>query len=1552
MATRVEVGAITPLTGVPGLSELAKEETLKRTYFCQAGDTSGVPSTRILEGKSPRRNPARLFPLPRLTPKPFSREKAPDPALPAAPLRSGPSLPATLPKDAVAVEVDVRMPASWGQQAGGGVDTMRGLSPFNKAALLWPGPDSLILSETTPAGPILGKGVQQGAPEMGPRASQEPPSGPQPEVAAKPTPPGHTPVGTLPWAASLSQEARPPATEEQRGQTGSLPEASRVDSPAGPAPEARPRLKRRPVSAIFTDPLGLQRPAPAMAGKAPPAPPEKTWVRKPRPLSMDLTARFESQEALLSRAAEEGPGAAAAVPADRHRDTARPQPEPTVDGARWDKAEAPLRGPETDFPERARRTQERKEKGLFEQGEPGSPGAPGGPAKLAPKGDPSPWEERARPDGEPEPPSPRPRKGQESAGARDSAAAAGESPAPREWASRGSVKRRISLFGEASAPAVAGGSKAPPAAPEVAPEPEKGGLSVQDRIRGWAGETPEAKPEIPRRVFQARPLSADLTKLFSGPASSNEVKSEKCSEMNKDLPRKPREKQKEEHSLDGASVPRRPWTRQEVRQTEQKDASIQDPENGRGENSVGAPGPYAVTPEDDGSFRTVWATVFEHHVERHSVVGQSGRCPSATTPGEMARTHDSESRPRSERGSWPGKVLPGKAHPKKENSRWMESPEAENLGPTAFPNGEPKWYHMPLPEKYPLGEKQSNPFLKPSENPPTFQRIEAKYDILHAVGERAHSEAVSTAPEGKAVTLRSSRSRLSWREGQLSHEVTPADPERSLEGPVGPIQRASLIWEGLGAHEAGGPKSDCREPKDTPGGNCPSPRWMGGALASWNKATVVVREQKGLEVSPVAASERSARPCAPGATPGRAVKAAVQEEQHAGAVSQPGGSVLTGERGPPQGCPLDPPSRAKDEPSASQAGTHPHVFSMPKGPLGEGEPKPVQALASDVTMRKGSWDQRTERWRRRTLPHDVKFDEFSFLAPEDSSKVEQRRMDYLILTADNFKKTPQPTHSRAKMHQVSPDVAQDRTFVAVKQGSPVEPKATFFAVTYQIPDTQKAKSVVKPGPADLVEHSRKMTPPPSPHPLASTLVSLNHEKPLETLGSKNGAQGRERENLSISKTLKPNHRASSLRVRPLDPSSERIIDVDALWTDQPPEDVTGFQKDWKESGIKLSPRNAPQTTPTFKSHTKAGDFVVRRRTEMVSETFPGKIKDGYRSSILDIDVLMAEYTDQWAKGPGEGKAEHSSSLPERPGQPGGVERGRRSLKETPQARGLQKQASFTDMSHSSSPSPDQPPAECPGAVMDTRVTPPLWALPYSAPPEKYPGTPSGPVGSRKSFSGITEDDKRVFRQHGSKCQNRPAESKTPGREALSSEASVAPRSPPTDLRKGAPRRSPGREDEDSGAQWGNHPHGPERATQDVKRAYSEKGPPAQVREGLSIMQKAREWRQEQPNWRRSFPGRSLETKETNMGSYWQDSGTQGGHKVQLQDLGQEGARQSREQPPLGPRRSHSFGKDKRSGHLVIPFFDKEALDLQTRIRAKREKMQSDCLLEHEMPAEY
>ncbi|XP_003419215.2 uncharacterized protein KIAA1671 homolog isoform X1 [Loxodonta africana] len=1567
MATRVEVSSLTSLTGVPGLSEITKEETLKRTYFCQAGETSGAPSARILEGKSPLRSPTRLFPLPRLAPKPFSKEKAPDVKSPVASLWPRPSSSTGFSEDVVVKTLDERLPTLLGQEAGGREGPRRSSSLFNKAPFLQPNPNTMILFETIKTGPTLGKGAGEGAQEASRGVSQEPPSGSRPEVAAKPALPSRKPAGTLPRPTSLSEETRPAASQEKKGQNEPLLKATNVEDTVGPSLETRPRLKRRPVSAIFIESIQPQKLAPggpAVVGKAPPTPPEKTWVRKPRPLSMDLTARFESKEALLKKVADEGNEAMAGSTAQCWG-TERSDPEPKVDRECLVKAEGPLHEWDSDFLEVVKKIHERKEKMIFNQAETGSPRTPGGSARVPSKNDQSPWEEKAKLNGEPEKapefPSPRSGKGQESAEVKSSVAD-GEIPAGGEWTSRGSVKKRISLFGEESTLVLAGGSAPPLAAPEsssAAPEPEKGGVSVQERIKGWAADTAEAKPEIRRRVFQARPLSADLTKLFSSPASSNEVKYEKFPEPSSELPKVSKEKQKEGHCLDGSSAPRSPWKpgtlQKKAQQTEQKDSSKQDPDNCPRENLMGSPCTPDVAPEDDGNFQTVWATVFEHHVERHTVADQLRRSPSATVPGDVPDTPVSECRPGPDKGSWLGKVLPEKRNPKKDNSRWFENPETEKLGQTALSNGELKWYHTPLPEKYPLGDKRTNnPFYKHVENPATSQRVEPKYAIVHTVGEHAHSEAISTVHEEKALALRSSTSLLSQKERRLSPEVPPVDLDGGLEGQPGSVQRASLIWEARGKHEAMAPKPDFREPKDVFGHNCPSPKWTGGALVNWNNATMVVSEEKGSELSPAVACKRSARACVPEATTVRAVKASIHEVQPKepeGAGNKLEGFLSREERSAPQGWLLDPPSRAEDEPFDFRAQAHPGMLSVQKGPLvvaaSEDDPRPTLTPQPEVKMRKTShMDQRMERWRRRTLPHDVKFEEFRFLNPEHSSKVEQRQTDYLTPTARALRK-PQLSHDRVGTQEVNPDVSLVQTLPPEKQGSPVEPKVTFFAITYQIPDAQKAKNVVNPGPENVMEHSRKIPPPPSPHSLTPTLVSLNHEEPLQSVGSKTWAKGRECANVSFSKNLKPADRPLSLGDRILDPSSERIIDVDALRIHQGSEDVTGFQNNWKDSENKMSSSNAPRTTLTLISHSKAGN-LVRRKTDVVRETFPGKTKDGYRSSVLDIDALMAEYKEQSTKGPGEAQEKKESPTAEVSSSPQGrLERGRRSLKEASQTEGLRKQASFAETNHSSTPSSGKQLVETLDSATSTKFNPPLWALPHPA-SEKYLGTSPRPVVPRKNILGISEDEKKAFasKHYTPKCHSYSAESKSSGwGEDQSSGANVLSRPPLTDQKKGTPRKSIGREDEDKGAQWGDHPRDSGRLPLDIKRAYSEKGPPTKIREGLSIMQEARERRQEQPKGRPSLPGESSEAKETKMGPCRRESGNRDSHKVLLQDLGTGDGLQVDEQPlrqvspaAYGPRRSHSFCRDKRSG----PFVDQlkqcfsrrppEAKDTDTLVR--------------------
>lgn len=521
MVTRVEVSSIASLTGVPGLSEVTKEETLKRTYFCQAGDTSGAPSVRLLEGKSPLRSPARLLPLPRLAPKPFFKEKAPDMKSPVVSVHSSPTRPSPScgpSQDVVAKGLGERMAGVAGQEAGGGEGLRRSSSLFNKATLLRPSPSPMAVFETTKAGPALGKGVSDGTQEAHMGVSQEPPLVSRPQVATKPTLCARKPGETLPRPASLSQDAKPAATQKETGPKEPLSKASSVEDTRDPALEPRPRPKRRPLSAIFIESIQPQKPGQggvAAMGKAPPTPPEKTWVRRPRPLSMDLTARFENREALPKKVANETTTGSAA----QHWGPERSNPEPRVGGECLVKAEAPLLSPDSDFLEVARKIQERKEKVLSKQVEQAGLRSAGSPAKVTPTEDQNVGEEKAKLGGEPEkvPKSPSPRlgKGQETAEVK-SRVSEGEIRTRAEWTSRGSVKKRLSLFGEESALALAVECEPPLAtseSPSAVPEPEKAGVSVQERIKGWAVENTEAKPEVRRRAFQARPLSADLTKL-------------------------------------------------------------------------------------------------------------------------------------------------------------------------------------------------------------------------------------------------------------------------------------------------------------------------------------------------------------------------------------------------------------------------------------------------------------------------------------------------------------------------------------------------------------------------------------------------------------------------------------------------------------------------------------------------------------------------------------------------------------------------------------------------------------------------------------------------------------------------------------------------------------------------------------------------------------------------------------------------------------------------------------------------------------------------------
>lgn len=852
---------------------------------------------------------------------------------------------------------------------------------------------------------------------------------------------------------------------------------------------------------------------------------------------------------------------------------------------------------------------------------------------------------------------------------------------------------------------------------------------------------------------------------------------------------------KEGHGLDGTPTTKSSWKSgvlQKSRQTEPKDASGQDPDKCQRKYSPGDPGPSEVSPEDDGSFQKVWATMFEHYVERHTVVDQAGHCLSPTSPHDVADIPDPKPRP--EKGYWLGKDPPGVVS-KRDSSRWSNHADPGMLGQAVLVDVEPIRYPTSVPETQAMGEGHgSNTVLTHQESSPVSQRIQPKYDIVHATGERAHSEAVSRVPEEKAVTLRSGRYRLSLQGRQLSQEVSPTHLECAVQAHGGAVQRASSLWEARG-QEASGSKLDCQQPQDGFGGSFPPSKWTGGAVTSWHNTSVGGRDLNGPKMG----------------------------------LSWDGSS--------------SPPSRATVEPCDSLVQARLNSLSLQKGPLevaSEDNPRLTQAFQSEVIMRRSNPSEpRMDRWRRRTLPHDVKFDAFSFLMPENTSKRQQRPADDVTSSTCALKRPPL-SHHQAQSRESTPGASQSRTCPVEKPGLSAEPSATFFAVTYQIPDIQKAKSVVKPGPENVSEPPRRTTPPLSPRSFMSTLASPSHEEPRAPASSKGWAKGREHEEgKSLPKHPKATEQPSSAGDRILDPSRDRVIDVDALRIHRGSEDGTAEgSRTRASSGV-----GAPQTSPVLR---RPKSLLVRRRTEVISETFPGKVRDGYRSGVLDIDALMAEYKEQSSRNPSKAQelrggppAEPSGSPQERSGWPK-VEWGRRSLNEALWSDSVGKQAG-TSVKTPQSPGPSKQPAEPLGAAMTTKSSLPLWAPPHSASVENCPPLSPVPAGSRKKSPGISELESKPSPSEHQEAKNRqgPAKSQEPDRED-----GISPRTPPSDQKKATPKKSTSQGVEGDGVQWGTPPRDYMSPVSplDIKRVCSEKGPPARIREGLSVMQDARQRR--------------------------------------------------------------------------------------------------------------
>ncbi|POI32728.1 hypothetical protein CIB84_003520 [Bambusicola thoracicus] len=284
----------------------------------------------------------------------------------------------------------------------------------------------------------------------------------------------------------------------------------------------------------------------------------------------------------------------------------------------------------------------------------------------------------------------------------------------------------------------------------------------------------------------------------------------------------------------------------------------------------------------------------------------------------------------------------------------------------------------------------------------------------------------------------------------------------------------------------------------------------------------------------------------------------------------------------------------------------------------------------------------SDRWRRKTLPHDsVKAEEISWLMPENTKRLSWT--DSLQLEENSLKKRNiKERMEGSEANQTAPGSSDEH----LKNQSPAfEPKATYFAVTYQIPSIKKEKSFV--GTASTISSKisssseggavNYMGPdfPGRSKPDKSIVSTDCREESREVYVKKDWVKGEDKDNASSKNIASGSFQLSGkdnqkCYEKGLDQSKEKIIDVDAFLLKQERENVA--QSDLKGSRGKVSSYHEPRSSLHFAQLHKDGEVVTQKSSESSYGVSGRKAEDGYKPQVLDIDALMAEYKEESVKG--------------------------------------------------------------------------------------------------------------------------------------------------------------------------------------------------------------------------------------------------------------------------------------------------------------------------------
>ncbi|XP_009705257.1 PREDICTED: uncharacterized protein KIAA1671-like, partial [Cariama cristata] len=1333
MATRVEINStLASLTTVPDLNEIRNEDKSQHMYVSVLSDASNkakeAPASLTLEEKNKFGSTSRsatmpsLGSRPRLFPKPFSKEKSSDtfanvkPPIPA--FRSSSLIRKATEETSSLKVLSGNVPPLVDQKVIENENQTGSRVVTNMTFYTGPSANTVILFETA--------GMEQSKVNL----AQEKRAADDHRVFStmqtkelqcnakleKPSETSRNPEGSLHRQISLSSSLRPVSwnslkTGEKKDAYEVRPgeknndDANNIDSKADLSIDVQQRPKHRPVSAIFLESLRDQKHRTVEASEEK-SPTEKAWVRKPRPLSMDLTAKFEHKD--LSSCKKT---------CSSHESKENVSVISFTDIACHDQSEMGPKTEETEFNKGSSSKTSLKSSsqdiGSLNTG------------KYI-------WETRLKSKSEQIETKPeivtnlhssersrettsesRTNKGGKRPDQKETymflgCENASASSEKENHIVRGSVKKHISLFTSEN-PGTSMDTELLPSAAEK----ENRCVNIQQRIKELTTENADAKPGNPRRSLQSRPLSADLTKMFSSPTSSSEAKPEKPAETRNDSINETQEHQKSKeiklaHGTDVAEAHAtgNSWKPRQILkitnkpdQIERKGSFLGDGQHfsQQSENSVSFTSnlekklkPTTLT--EKTYIKTVRATMFDHNVQRHNVAADhSGTDSALKMNNELEAKHDVVTSGHNRR-SWMGEVEETTStrkeyHKQSDSSKHIA--DVEKSGKPACSSEDKKVTPGILLEKS-LVEKSEKPTPKNAEDSLIYQRIEPRYEIFQTCGERALSEAITMAPEKKAMTLRTRKS--SVKENKNDEEALHTGQLARANSKALYLKEDNVISEARDT-KVFTSKSALREPNGIFSSECALPdqkkdsdKTETDLVLIAEKISCSANKSKGLgmnekvnqlrseikngksEVSPMDKTERSnmmkcsseKRSFRPGGADSYEFRTNFDREVISTSVNKHGtqsSSVLSSEQFCKSSGSCHPDAKVLTEESRAfglrrslDLNCKAQNFSLDSTAHENSDKIRVIDPEEKVRRTRSSVsDLRiSERWRRRTLPQDsIKTEEVVWLTPENIKRLS--RTDSLQLDEGSVKKRSKKSKEGVEGNEANQIVLGSPDDYLKNQSYAFEPKATYFAVTYQIPGNKKEKSFVGTPSANetntISSSSEGATinlDPVFPGRSKSLLQQPNknltstscREGSREVHTNKDWVKEDDKDGIFSKNIAFGNFHASrkdnqQYHERDLDHSKEKIIDVDAFLLKQDLENTA--QTDLKSSRRKVSSYHELRSPLRFAQVHKDSELVPQKRSENNYDLSGRKAEDGYRSQILDIDALMAEYKEESVK---------------------------------------------------------------------------------------------------------------------------------------------------------------------------------------------------------------------------------------------------------------------------------------------------------------------------------